>query len=106
MRRMQQHYGGMAGGAAIAKQVDVPGSLPVNVYQFHFFFKIMEVLLTNKDLMNGSLWVYDPKENERGERVYGEMNTGDAWKDADSYFRKRVDDLLYTVESKQTRNTF
>jgi hypothetical protein len=60
----------------------------------------MEVLLKNKDLMNGSLWVYDPKENERGERVYGEMNTGDAWKHADSYFRKRVDDLLYS--GKQT----
>ena len=45
MRRMQQCYGGMAGGAAIAKSVDVPGSLPVNVYHF-YFFKVWRSFLT------------------------------------------------------------
>jgi hypothetical protein len=32
------------------------------------------------------MWVYDQKKNERGERVCEEMNTRDAWKQADSYF--------------------
>jgi hypothetical protein len=54
--------------------------------------------------MNGSLWVYDPKKNESGERVYGEMNTGDAWKQADSYFRQRIDDLLYSGKQTDKRH--
>jgi len=35
-----------------------------------------------------------PKTNEDGERVYGEMNMGDVWKQGEEYLERRIEDMV------------
>ena len=69
--------------------VDVPNHAPMHVYHFDFLMQVTH-LLSNPDLMNESLWGYNPQVDPMSqERVYSEMNTGDFWKLGEEYVANR-----------------
>jgi hypothetical protein len=49
--------------------------------------------------MQESLWVFNPKRDATGQRVYSELNTGDFWCLGDNYVRERVRGLPPDVYS-------
>jgi hypothetical protein len=101
---MKSHYGDVSGGEAMTDTVKIAGFPPVNVMRFDFF-RVAQTILNDPDLMKGSLWKYDPKTNEDGERVYGEMNTGDVWKQGEEYLERRIEDMVDEGLNEQNDGT-
>jgi hypothetical protein len=61
----------------------------MHVYCFDFLCQAKHLYL-NKELMANSLWHYDPKVNNSGDRLYSKMNTGDFWKLGVEYVSKQA----------------
>ena len=89
LHRLHAKYANICGGPPISEVVMVPGYQPMHVYRFDFLEQAKR-LLADEDLMHNSLWDYDAKLNDKGDRVYSEMNTGDFWKLGCAYVRMRA----------------
>jgi hypothetical protein len=89
LHRMHAKYVNVCGGPPQSEIVRVPGYQPMHVYHFDFLQQAQRLYL-DKDLMNHSLWHYDPKVSATGERLYSEMNTGDFWKVGVDYISQRA----------------
>jgi hypothetical protein len=95
---MIKKYINVSGGPPISEVVHVPNHAPMHVYRFDFLMQVTR-LLSNPDLMIGSLWGHnfqvDPISHER---VYSEMNTGDFWKLGEDYVANRKSRLDPSVQ--------
>jgi len=94
--RMIRKYMYVSGGPPTSEIVRVPDHAPMHVYRFDFLKQVTR-LLSSHDLMESSLWGYNPQVHaDTGERVYAEMNTGDYWKLGQDYIESRVSHLRLT----------
>jgi hypothetical protein len=91
--RMIRKYIHVSGGPPTSEVVCVPDHAPMHVYRFDFLKQVTRVL-SNPELMENSLWGYNPQvHSDTGERVYAEMNMGDFWKLGEEYVESRVSRL-------------
>ena len=61
----------------------------MHVYRFDFLQQA-NFLFSDHELLNDSLWHYDPKVSATGKRLYSEINTGDFWKLGVDYITQRA----------------
>jgi hypothetical protein len=89
LRHLHAKYASVCGGPPISEIVTVPGYQPMHVYRFDFLQQANR-LFSDPELLNDSLWHYDPKVSATGERLYSEINTGDFWKLGVDYITQRA----------------
>jgi hypothetical protein len=93
LSRMIKKYVHVSGGPPRSEVVIVPGYSPVHVYRFDFLKQVTH-LLSNESLMCDSLWRYNAcVDYDSGDKLYGEMNTGNFWKLGGDYVQNRVNAL-------------
>ena len=85
LHKMIETYGENAGGSPIQSTIYIEGFPPTHVYRFSFL-KNVQRLLSDPDIMENALWRYNDTSAQDGVKTYGELNTADWWKKAESTY--------------------
>ena len=92
--RMKKKYSLEAGSPPVRGTVNVEGPFPpMHVYRFSLLHEVKR-LLQDPDNLKGAMWKYqETRDATTGERVYGKLNSGDWWKNAQASLDKDLRDL-------------